>query len=362
MPSIWARDFAFAREATGQPIVLGEMGGSYVGADRAWQDWALPYMVASGFSVFYFALNPASDTGGLLADDWSVPAAGSAEAAKLAALEQLPSTDVFDVCPACSAVSIAPSLPLPFIAPREALSSVVPPKLTAVPPVEPDLHPPSLLPSPPAPAKPDFMPPKLAPPQTMAFSSSSSLARPEQWLGGISSFPSYGSVILLAVILLAVVKLLYCTLFAALMTASSTRGRHRSKLFEELNSSLSRLTQKLDSARVPTTAPEEPPMATAARVAPSPVQPTREQELRGSAEPDDDWLEEHADQFYVGARVKVGGLANERQFNGALGEVVGYIQTERGLRLGVHCDSGDRVCTRIENLKLLGAEGAVHSI
>ena len=159
MPSIWARDFAFARGATGQPVVLGEMGGSYVGADKTWQDWALPYMVGNGYSVFYFALNPASDTGGLLANDWSEPVAGSAEAAKLAALEQLPSTDVFDICSACSVVSTAPSLPPPFIAPLEPQSSsVVPTSTAAMPPADLDLHPPP-------PPPPDLHPPSRPPAQ-----------------------------------------------------------------------------------------------------------------------------------------------------------------------------------------------------
>ena len=60
MPGIWQQHFAFAQEATGRPIVIGEIGGTYVGADKIFQDWALPYIVEKGFGLFYFALNPDS--------------------------------------------------------------------------------------------------------------------------------------------------------------------------------------------------------------------------------------------------------------------------------------------------------------
>ena len=103
MPGVWDFHFGFVKELTRRPIVLGEFGGMYTDQDRQWQDWALPYCKQQGISLFYFALNPDSeDTGGLVPKDWSTPAPGSNEAAKLAALEQLPVTRVFDVCPACS--------------------------------------------------------------------------------------------------------------------------------------------------------------------------------------------------------------------------------------------------------------------
>ena len=103
MPGVWEYHFGFAKELTGRPIVLGEMGGRYTNQDKAWQDWAMPYIVQRGFGLFYFALNPDSeDTGGLVPRDWSEPAEGSTEAQKLEALGVLPSTDVFAVCPACA--------------------------------------------------------------------------------------------------------------------------------------------------------------------------------------------------------------------------------------------------------------------
>ena len=101
MPAVWEQHFAFA-QGLGTPIVIGEIGGLYKDIDRQWQDWAIPYLKQRGFGIFYFALNPDSeDTGGLVLEDWSVPGEGSLEAAKLEALAQLPSTDVFVLCPDC---------------------------------------------------------------------------------------------------------------------------------------------------------------------------------------------------------------------------------------------------------------------
>ena len=46
-----------------QPIVIGEFGGFYVGADQTWQDWAVSYMKKQETGCFYFALNPGSKVG-----------------------------------------------------------------------------------------------------------------------------------------------------------------------------------------------------------------------------------------------------------------------------------------------------------
>ena len=56
MPAVWQAHFAFAKEQTGRPIVIGEIGGSYEGLDRNWQDWALPYCKEQGFGLFCTAL------------------------------------------------------------------------------------------------------------------------------------------------------------------------------------------------------------------------------------------------------------------------------------------------------------------
>ncbi|KAL1528782.1 hypothetical protein AB1Y20_010109 [Prymnesium parvum] len=109
MPAVWDSHFAFAKELTHTPIVLGEFGGRYVDQDKQWQDWALPFCVESGFGMFYFALNPDSaDTGGLVDANWSIPSEGTVEAAKLAALAQLPATNIFAACPQCNASTPPP--------------------------------------------------------------------------------------------------------------------------------------------------------------------------------------------------------------------------------------------------------------
>eukprot|EP00966_Prymnesium_polylepis_P173453 4012666-Prymnesium_polylepis.2 len=90
MAGVWDAHWGFVQAQTGQPIVIGEMGGFYSGLDKQWQDWALLHIRERHFGVFYFALNPTSeDTGGVLQDDWTTE-----NAPKLQALAQLPSTSV----------------------------------------------------------------------------------------------------------------------------------------------------------------------------------------------------------------------------------------------------------------------------
>ena len=121
MPAIWQQRFGFLQQATGAPIVVGELGGFYSGKDKLWQDWAIDYMARRKIGVFYFALNPGTlhqtfcnplhlvmrpsksstslsrlssivgskDTGGLLANDFSTPVAD-----KLMLLERMPSTNI----------------------------------------------------------------------------------------------------------------------------------------------------------------------------------------------------------------------------------------------------------------------------
>ena len=92
LPAVWGSHFLVAKQ-TGQPIVIGELGGTYTGKDKTWQDWAIPFAASQKVGVFYFSLNPDSaDTGGILQDDWTTPEAG-----KLALLARLPATRVFDL-------------------------------------------------------------------------------------------------------------------------------------------------------------------------------------------------------------------------------------------------------------------------
>ena len=48
MEHVWTEHWAFVAEATGQPLVLGEIGGFYTGQDATWQDWALQYGAPHG--------------------------------------------------------------------------------------------------------------------------------------------------------------------------------------------------------------------------------------------------------------------------------------------------------------------------
>ena len=74
MAQIWNDHWAFVRQATGTPIVIGEIGGFYTQKDRVWHDWAVQFCGSQGIGLFYFALNPTSDdTGGLLREDWRTP-------------------------------------------------------------------------------------------------------------------------------------------------------------------------------------------------------------------------------------------------------------------------------------------------
>jgi endoglucanase len=50
MGQIWEEHWGFVREATGQPVVIGEMGGLYDGLDKTWQDWALGQVWAGRYS------------------------------------------------------------------------------------------------------------------------------------------------------------------------------------------------------------------------------------------------------------------------------------------------------------------------
>ncbi|KAL3923959.1 MAG: hypothetical protein SGPRY_004061 [Prymnesium sp.] len=89
MQGIWEQHFAFVQQLTGQPVVVGEMGGLYTGKDKIWQDSAFEFMRRRGIGLFYFCLNPDSeDTGGILAADWTTP-----NMAKLKALSRIPSTE-----------------------------------------------------------------------------------------------------------------------------------------------------------------------------------------------------------------------------------------------------------------------------
>ena len=160
MPKLWEKRFAYLAVDNIAPVVIGEMGGFYQQSsaqdpsarDKAWQDWAIPYMASAGIGVFYFALNPGSvDTGGLLKDDWQTP-----EDAKLALLRQLPTTDVLQ---ARARSARPPPSPLP---PHLPPPSASPPPSRPPPPLPPPPPPP--FPPPPPPPPPPPSPPPPSPP------------------------------------------------------------------------------------------------------------------------------------------------------------------------------------------------------
>ncbi|KAL1500419.1 hypothetical protein AB1Y20_013076 [Prymnesium parvum] len=115
MPEVWESHFASAIQSTSQAIVIGEMGGRYVGKDKVWQDWAIGYAVEHHISVFYFCLNPGSaDTGGILTADWTTP-----DEHKLSLLSRLPTTRIQSLI-----IKHPPSAPPPISTPAEASASI----------------------------------------------------------------------------------------------------------------------------------------------------------------------------------------------------------------------------------------------
>ena len=153
--NIWEMNFGFLRPT--HPIIIGELGGWFdTDADQHWQRWALGYAARRGFGVFYWCLNPNSgDTGGVLLDDWTTPHAG-----KLAALAQLPSSDVCQIDTAIKCLEPPFSPPPPPPPPR------MPPATPPLPPPPPPPHPRHPrrphAPPPPAPSPPPSPPPPSA--------------------------------------------------------------------------------------------------------------------------------------------------------------------------------------------------------
>ena len=147
MAAIWTERFEFLRQSTGSPVVIGEMGGHYSGKDKIWQDWAASFMKEKGIGIFYFTLlvglnAQGDDTGGLLQSDWT-----TGEAAKLALLATLPSTDVLGL-----QGNVSPKPPI--TPPPPAPPSPAPPHGPPDPPPQPSSQspPPPPLPQPPSPS------------------------------------------------------------------------------------------------------------------------------------------------------------------------------------------------------------------
>ena len=73
MRNHWDHIFGFLVKE-GKTVVIGEVGGRYTGDDKVWQDHFTDYLVENNLKIFAWCLPPSSsDTGGLLADDWTTP-------------------------------------------------------------------------------------------------------------------------------------------------------------------------------------------------------------------------------------------------------------------------------------------------
>lgn len=89
MPRVWREHFLDAKTKTGTPFVVGKMGGrADDAADGKWERKAVEYFSGQSVGVFYASLNPTSNKGGLLKDDWT-----TAMSYTLENLAGLPSTD-----------------------------------------------------------------------------------------------------------------------------------------------------------------------------------------------------------------------------------------------------------------------------
>ena len=164
MAKIWQDRFEFTRQATGAPVVIGELGGHYTGRDRVWQDWAVQFMNTHSIGIFYFTLlvgrdAQGDDTGGLLLNDWTTPAAE-----KLALLSNVQSTDVLALKRmALRSAHPPPPASLPrTTAPQPQLPLPTVPQPPLPLPTPPPPHPSPALPPPPSPMEP--LPPARPPP------------------------------------------------------------------------------------------------------------------------------------------------------------------------------------------------------
>ena len=359
MPAIWMQHFAFAQEKTGRPIVIGEFGGNYVDADRVWQDWAIPYIMEKGFGLFYFALNPDSkDTGGLVPQpDWNDPPPGSPEALKLEALSQLPSTDVFEVCPSCraaqeSAGANEPAHPPPM--PPTATSSPPVPLVQLAPAPRADSVAPS--PQPPIPPSPIVSsdtaagksPPPFVPPPTAVQDFAA--------VPAVAPAASFSTTNVAAIVFLILVGLHIFRqhrsskgdtkpiapqpALPAPKTKSSKKDKRKDK--KRRNSSAAeedaeteRVVLLLQPAEID---PEDAPVA------------TRAPEERSRAA-------EGESPLRLGERVRVHSLQQEPWHNGAEGVVAGHAQTPSGPRYNVVCQMKEGpsvgLCLKFENLQRL---------
>ena len=129
-PAIWDTQWGHLVRTGVAPVLLGEFGGRYRGADKTLQDELVRYLEEREIGSFYWSLNPdSSDTGGLL-KEWSTM---TPEDAKLALLARLSATAVPK---ATDRAKPPPPPPLPPPPPPPATPHPVPspPRAPAPPP------------------------------------------------------------------------------------------------------------------------------------------------------------------------------------------------------------------------------------
>ena len=343
MPQVWQQHFAFAKAKTGRPIVLGEIGGNYIGADKVWQDWAIPYMIDQGFGLFYFALNPDSkDTGGLVPrDDWSDPPPGSPEALKLKALAQIPSTDVFKVCPSCRpADAVVGGAASPPPAAAAAASHPPPPVSTNAATQSPPPPPPPPTPLTTAQASPARLPSGNTTTMEPAVPFTNDQATTSTF-GSLFSDPFSTAV--------AIVLLVLVGMHVRSKRAAANGG----------DDGVSKVIPPV--AAVPLPAPSKAPKkGKKGKKAKAADEDQAERVVLLLQDPDPELaaVEEAAAEeiddgmaFDVGDRVRVRGLTAEPWHNGAEGTVAGHAQTPSGPRINVVLQDGTGLCLRAEMLE-----------
>lgn len=331
MPSVWQQHFGFAKAKTGRPIVIGEFGGNYMGADRVWQDWAIPYIIEQGYGLFYFALNPDSeDTGGLVpSDDWSDPPPSSVEALKLEALARLPSTDVFELCTSCRGVDASstpfqppptiPSPPPPSRSTGQAAAASVVPSQTPVTPLPPrspsDTH-----------EVPADAPPADAP--------------PVEGTGPALSTSDIVLIVLIAAFGWYMVKRRRPSNTLPVALPDATKPPKKSRKSKSSNGSNPGANGTDDCVLLLEHDEPMPGQSVAA--------------VRAGVD--------EGSTITVGARIRVHSLRAEPWHNGSEGVVAGHVETPSGPRCNVVCQTKDGrtigLCLKVANLQRLGPDGA----
>ncbi|KAL3903296.1 MAG: hypothetical protein SGPRY_011734, partial [Prymnesium sp.] len=113
MPSIWHTQWGYIARAHAFPVVIGEWGGRYVGADKTWQDAIAKFMQDEANEIagnFYWCVNPNSgDTGGLLKTWATKKGGGEPDHAKLLMLAGFAAT----VVPSALSMLQVPTKPAP---------------------------------------------------------------------------------------------------------------------------------------------------------------------------------------------------------------------------------------------------------